>query len=93
VNARFKRLLLLSFVTLVILLLFLRLLVFTQHGVRHSGAEFHPSSVEIASGSASPMRAVGLRLSPTIRRFAPRVRFQPKSQIARDCCAMRIAKR
>jgi hypothetical protein len=52
VNARFKRLLLLSFVTLVILLLFLRLLVFTQHGVRHSGAEFYPSSVELSAGSA-----------------------------------------
>ena len=51
-NACFKRLLLLSFVTLVILLLFLRLLVFTQHGVRHSGAEFHPSSVELSAGSA-----------------------------------------
>ncbi len=55
-NARFRRLLLLSFVALAILLLILRLLVFTQHGGRRSGAEFHPSSVEFAGGSASPMR-------------------------------------
>jgi uncharacterized protein YfaT (DUF1175 family) len=57
VNARFKRLLLLSFVTLAILLLFLRLLVFTQHGNRRPGAQYHPSSLDFAAGSASEARS------------------------------------
>jgi hypothetical protein len=56
VNARFKRLLLLSFVTLAILLLLMRLLVFTQHRARRSGAEFHPSSLDVVAGSATSMR-------------------------------------
>jgi hypothetical protein len=56
VNARSRRLLLFAFVTLAILLLFLRLLVFTQHRSRRSGAQFHPSSLALAAGSVSAAR-------------------------------------
>ena len=55
-NAGFRRLLLLAFVALAILLLFLRMAVFTQHRVRRPRAEYRPSSLEFAPGSASTAR-------------------------------------
>jgi uncharacterized protein YfaT (DUF1175 family) len=56
VSAGFRRLLLLAFVALAIMLLFLRMAVFTQHRVRRPRPEFRPSSFEFAAGSASAAR-------------------------------------
>jgi uncharacterized protein len=56
VNERFRRLLLLAFVALAILLLFLRMAVFTQHRVRRPGPEFRPTSLESVAGSARAAR-------------------------------------
>jgi uncharacterized protein YfaT (DUF1175 family) len=59
VNPGFKRLLLLAFVALAILLLFLRMAVFTQHRVRLPRAEYHPSSLEFAARPSAPLRGWG----------------------------------
>jgi hypothetical protein len=56
VNASFKRLLLLAFVALTILLLFLRMAVFTQHRVRRPAAEYRPTAFGLAARSATPAR-------------------------------------
>lgn len=55
-NVRVRRLLLLSFAALAILLLFLRLAVFTQHRVRRPGTQVHRSSLAVLAGSANPAR-------------------------------------
>ena len=55
-SAGFRRLLLLAFVALAIMLLFLRMAVFTQHRVRRPRPEYRPSSLEFAAGSASAAR-------------------------------------
>jgi uncharacterized protein YfaT (DUF1175 family) len=56
VNPGFKRLLVLAFVALAILLLLLRLAVFTQHGVRHPRSEYRPSTFAVPANYASPAR-------------------------------------
>ncbi|MGD0787305.1 MAG: DUF1175 family protein [Terracidiphilus sp.] len=58
-NPGFKRLLLLAFVALAILLLFLRMAVFTQHRVRLPRAEYRPSSLEFAAHPSAPLRGWG----------------------------------
>ena len=55
-NAGFRRLLVLAFVALAILLLFLRMAVFTQHRVRRPRPEYRPSSLAVPVNSASPAR-------------------------------------
>jgi uncharacterized protein YfaT (DUF1175 family) len=56
VNAGFRRLLVLAFVALAILLLFLRMAVFTQHRVRRPRPEYRPCSFAVPVNSASPAR-------------------------------------
>ena len=55
-NAGFRRLLVLAFVALAILLLFLRMAVFTQHRVRRPRPAYRPSSFAVPVNSASPAR-------------------------------------